>query len=273
MTEFVPPYPSRPAKPLSVPILLRGLTRNFLAVWPELAFDLEFFSTRLLSRQVFICNSPDTVTEAFITNNAQFERKSPQMRHALKPLLGDGLFISDGETWKKRRRVVAPIVHVRRLPMFGPVMVEPAAEAAERWARLPSGAPIDALSEMAELTAEIICRTIFGRRLGHDHARAIVRSFSEYQRKIGQTDFLSLLGLPDWMPRLYGLSIRRSARRIHRILEEVIASYRRRPRDSETSMIGLLLDARDPETGEPLDADAPRSAAAALFMAGHHTTP
>jgi cytochrome P450 len=272
MTEFVPPYPSRPAKPLAIPMLLRALTRNFLAVWPEVAFDLEFFKTRLLTRQVFICNSPDTVNYAFIAHHAEFERKSPQMRHALKPLLGDGLFVSDGETWKRRRRVVAPIVHVSRLPLFAPIMVETAAEAAERWARLPAGAPIDALGEMAELTAEIICRTIFGRRLGADHARAIVRSFSAYQRKIGQTDLVSLLGLPDWLPRLYGRSIRRSAQRIHRILDEIIASYRARPRGSEASVIGLLLDARDPETGEALDAEALRSEAAVIFMAGHETT-
>jgi cytochrome P450 len=272
MSEFVPPYPYRPVKPLSVLMVVRGLMRNFLAVWPELAFDLEFFSTRLLSRRVFICNSPDTVTDAFIAHHAEFERKSPQMRHALKPLLGDGLFVSDGETWKQRRRVVAPIVHVSRLPTFAPVMVETAAEAAARWARLPAGASIDALSEMAELTAEIICRTIFGRRLGHDHASAIVRSFSDYQRKIGQTDVMSLLGLPDWMPRLYGRAIRRSAERIHRILEEIIANYRARPRDSETSMIGLLLDARDPETGDALDAEALRDEAAVIFMAGHETT-
>ncbi|HUA54740.1 MAG TPA: cytochrome P450 [Candidatus Sulfotelmatobacter sp.] len=272
MSDFVPPYPTRPSRPLSALALLRALTRNFVAVWPKIAFDYEFFSTRLLSRRVFICNSPDTVNYAFVSHNAQFERKSPQMRHALKPLLGDGLFISDGETWRARRRVVAPIVHVSRLPLFAPIMVEVAAEAAERWARLPAGAPIDALSEMAELTAEIICRTIFGRRLGGDHAKAVVRSFSAYQRKIGQMDFLSLIGLPDWLPRLYGLSIRRSARRIHRILDEIIESYRARPRDSEASVIGLLLDARDPETGEALDPEALRSEAAVIFMAGHETT-
>jgi cytochrome P450 len=137
---------------------------------------------------------------------------------------------------------------------------------------LPAAAPVDVLSEMAELTAEIICRTIFGRRLGADHAQEVVRSFSEYQRKIGQTDFASLLGLPDWLPRLYGGSIRRATERIHGILDGIIASYRARPRDSESSVIGMLLDARDQDTGEPLDAEALRNEAAVIFMAGHETT-
>jgi cytochrome P450 len=271
MSDFVPPYPSRPTSPLSIPLLLRGLTQNFIGVWPEEAFDLEFFKARLLMRRVYICNSPDTVNHAFIAHNQNFERKSPQMRHALKPLLGDGLFVSDGETWKTRRRIVAPIVHVSRLPTFAPIMVETAVEAAERWGRLPDGASIDALSEMAELTAEIICRAIFGRKLGHDHARAIVQSFSEYQRKIGQTDFMSLLGLPDWVPRLYGRAITHAADRIHRILDEIIASYRARPPDAEDSVIGKLLEARD-QDGNPLDAEALRDEAAVIFMAGHETT-
>lgn len=50
------------------------------------------------------------------------------MRYALEPLIGDRLFISDGETWRKRRHVFAPIVHVSRLAKFAPIMVEAAQE-------------------------------------------------------------------------------------------------------------------------------------------------
>jgi hypothetical protein len=121
----------------------------------------------------------------------------------LNPLLGDGLFISDGETWRLRRRVVAPIVHASRMSLFAPTVVEAAAETAERWARLPPSAPIDALREMATLTAEIICRALFGPQLGDEHANAIVAAFSDYQRLVGQLDLAYLVGLPDWVPRFH----------------------------------------------------------------------
>src|SRR5438046_2350193 len=120
-------------------------------------------------------------------------------------------------------RIVAPIVHASRMGQFAPTMVEAANETAERWAALPSGAPIDALREMATLTAEIICRTVFGPRLGSEHATAIVASFSEYQRLIGQLDLPYLLGLPDWVPRFYSPAVRRAARRIHEVLDHIIA--------------------------------------------------
>jgi cytochrome P450 len=245
--------------------------RNFLEMWEDGAFDYEFAATRLFARKVFICNSPDAVQFAFSLKNASFERKSAQMRYALQPLIGDGLFISDGETWRKRRRIVAPIVHVSRLPEFAPVMVETAAETRDRWARLQPPS-IDALAEMAHLTAEIICRTIFGRQLGADHAHEIVDGFSDYQRKIDQIDLVSLLGLPDWFPRWYGPSIRRSVARIHSVLDGIITSHRARTQVDEVSVIGRLLEARDADTGEQLDTDALRSEAAVLFMAGHETT-
>lgn len=271
MPDFVPPYPPRMPKPPPPWRRLALARRNFLEMWEEDAFRFEFSAGRMFMRKVFVCNSPDSVQFAFSIKNASFERKSSQMRNALEPLIGDGLFISDGETWRKRRRIVAPIVHVSRLPEFAPIMVETAIEMRDRWARVEPPA-INALAEMAHLTAEIICRTIFGRQLGREHAHEVVDGFSDYQRVIDQVDLVSLLGLPDWFPRWPNPRIRRSITRIHAVLDGIIESYRSRARDDEVSVIGRLLDARDQDTGEPLSAEALRNEAAVLFMAGHETT-
>lgn len=272
MHDFVPPYPERPKQPLSALATLRLARHNFLAIWEERCFEWEIFSSRVLSRTLFICNSPDTVARAFVEHHDSFERKSPQMRHGLAPLLGDGLFISDGETWRRRRKIVAPIIHVSHLPLFAPVMVQVAAETAERWASSGRLLPVNILTEMATLTAEIICRTIFGQRLGAAHAAEIVAAFSEYQRLIGQLDLAYFLGLPDWLPRFHSPAIRRSAKRIHEVLEQVIRDCREQLSSGDASMIRLLLEARDSETGEPLDDSALRNEAAVIFMAGHETT-
>lgn len=267
---FVPPFPPRLAESPSTLRRLLLARRDFLQMWEESAFELEFSQARMLLRQTFLCNSPDSVQFAFSLKNASFERKSPQMRYALAPLLGDGLFISDGATWKTRRRLVAPIVHISRVPEFAPVMVETARETRERWAGL-AGSTIDMLAESAKLTAEIICRTLFGRKLGDDYASQIVEGFSSYQQAIGQIDLISFLGFPDWIPRWHNPKIYRSVERIHAILDEVIASARTRAGSGEVSVINRLLDARD-ETGAALDSEALRNEIAVLFMAGHETT-
>jgi cytochrome P450 len=272
MKHFVPPYPERPREPLPLFATIATARRNFLAIFEDKCFEYQFFSTRLINRRVFVCNSPDTVSEAFIAMHESFQRKTPQMRHALSPLLGDGLFISDGDLWKKRRRIVAPIVHASRMALFAPTMVEAAAETAERWAGLPNGTPIDALREMATLTAEIICRTIFGPRLGAEHATEIVASFSAYQQAVGMVDLPSLLGLPDWVPRFQSRAVHRAARRIDLVLNDIIRRCEERLASGEQSMIQMLLEARDPETGDKLDREALRNEAAVIFMAGHETT-
>ncbi|MDB5591077.1 cytochrome P450 [Enterovirga sp.] len=272
MSAFVPPFPPRAAKPLSTFQVIRRARRNLLEIFGERAFEIQLSVTRVLARRIFICNAPDLVQYAFSSRNAAFERKSPQMRHALEPLLGDGLFVSDGETWRRRRKLVGPVIHTNKIGLFAPIMVDTILEARERWAALPEGAEVDALSQMAELTAEIICRTIFGRQLGASHAREVVEGFSDYQRHVGQTDALSLLGLPDWLPRWHGPALHRSKARIHAVLDGIIADYRRRGASGETSVIGHLLDARDAETGAPLADEALRNEAAVIFMAGHETT-
>ena len=210
-TPFIPPFPDRPQRMPPPRELLRRLRRSFLDIWPVQAFDREFLHRRVLMRDVFICNGPETVQAAFIEQAAIFERKSPQMRHALKPLLGDGLFISDGPLWKERRRVVAPVTHVSRLAQLTPPITEAAAERARAWSARDPAAPIDMLAEMGHLTAEIICRTIFGRRLGGEAAATVVSAFAEYQGVVGQSDILSHLGLPDWMPRYQPLAARRAS--------------------------------------------------------------
>jgi cytochrome P450 len=250
LLDFIPPFPVRPSEPLPPYRLLQAAYRNALEIWPEKTFEYQFFSTRILMQTVHVCNSPATVKYALLTGNASFERKSPQMRHALEPLLGDGLFISDGKTWRGRRPAIAAVVHQSKIDLFAPIMVETAGEMVERWSKLQPGQPVDVLTEMAHLTSEIISRTIFGRRLGALRGGEIVEGFSDYQRAVGQLDFMSLIGLPDWLPRLQRLSVKRSARRILTVLEETIRESSTETAGEEPSLLQLLAAASLETTGD-----------------------
>lgn len=269
--DFVPPYPFRYEKMPPVWSLIGMAKRNFLSIWGVDDFQSRLRSKKIFTRELVICNRPDVVREAFQTNHEVLQRKSPQMRHALQPLLGDGLFISDTETWAKRRKVVAPIIHGSRVKGSAPIMIETIEEQRADWASQGEGAEVDALADMAHLTAEIICRTIFGRQLGKDHAAEVVQGFSDYQRHIDQVDILSLFGLPEWLPRFRGRAIKKPVERIMTVLDKIIANYEAQKEKGEASVIGGLLEARD-ENGEPLSREAIISEAAVIFMAGHETT-
>jgi cytochrome P450 len=268
---YVPPFPPRPPRALPPLQLLRAGRANLIAIWPESSFRDEIIDYRLLRRQIVVANSPATVKEAFLDNAAIFERKTTQQRNALAPLLGDGLFVSDGETWRQRRRVVAPVTHISRLAELAPNITEGAGERLAAWRARRPGSEVDVLAEMAEMTAGIICSTIFGRALGHGAARTVVSAFTDYQHLIDQVGVLSLLGLPDVLANLPGRRVRRSAARIHTVLDELIAEVLER-RSSEASLLRAMADTPLAGSGVPMDRRAFRNEAAVLFMAGHETT-
>ncbi|HLJ04868.1 MAG TPA: cytochrome P450, partial [Acetobacteraceae bacterium] len=218
---FIPPFPPRPPDAPGPLKMLKMARRNLLEIWPEATFHQTHFEHALFRRRIFVCNSPETVRQVFVEDAANVMRKSSQQVHALKPLIGDGLFISDGELWQQRRKTVALLTHISRLGEFVPAMAAAAAERAVMW-HAKGGAEFDVLAEMAELTADVICRAVFGTRLGQAHAAEVVRGFSSFQSAVEQTDLVSLLGLPEFLPRLRGRRVRQSTCRIHSVVDRLL---------------------------------------------------
>jgi len=261
-------YRGRPGKPLRLMLQAR---HDFLSVWRENDFRDHVSALRIFGRQLVLVNSPEAIKYVVATRHDNFERKSPQMRRALEFLLGDGLFISDGETWKQRRPLVADIVHKSRVPAFGPVMEQTAGELVTRWESLPEGTTLNVLHEMAGLTAEIISRAVFGNDLGQEKADAVTHGFTSYQALIDAINIGYFLGFDDGLPVWRTPRLKRSVARIHRIIDQVVEDHLA-GRGDDNSMVELLVrrQQRNPELG--LDLVALRNEAATIFMAGHETT-
>lgn len=267
---FVPPYPHRRTEKAGTLKLVRLFRDNIIATYSEMDFTRDVISYRFLNRDVFTVNDPELIHSTFTAQHDVFQRKTPQMRTALTPLLGDGLFVSDGATWKLRRGIVNQIVHGSRVAGFSHIMCETAGEWRDTWAQQPDGAQIDALSEMAQLTAEIITRTIFGNRLGRAHTADLVRGFTAYQDRINQLDLASMAGLPDWFPRFHGRGMGAALRRVRKVIDHIIDGFAAGKGDAN-AVIAQLFAAKDDE-GRPLSREAIRNEAIVIFMAGHETT-
>lgn len=293
--RYSPPYPERPPKRLPALRALLQFGQDALKPFEVGTFQRPLTRRRILGRELVILNHPDLVREAFVKQHEALQRKSPQMRQALEPLLGDGLFVSDGAIWKERRAVVSPIVSGRHMARFFPIMLETAQEWREHWRRHPVGTPIDVLNEMGTLTAEIISRAIFGQRVGREHTDQIVRNFALYQRSIEQTAVAEMLNLPRWIPRFRGRGIQRPIERIHAVVDQIIdAQLKQRGSASarpgapqgtsqgtpegapdggcpQSAMIDQLFAAAEGPDAK-LGREAVRNEAIVLFMAGHETT-
>ncbi|WP_137129524.1 cytochrome P450 [Rhizobium sp. FY34] len=251
--------------------LLLHARKDFLSIWREDDFRSKIDSIQLLGRKIVLVNSPEFIREVVVKRHENYQRKSPQMRRALEVLLGDGLFISDGETWKNRRALVSDIVHMNRVPSFGPIMQTTAQELVQRWETLPAGRTINVLHEMAGLTAEIIARSVFGNDLGKDRADAVTDSFTKYQSLIDSINLAYFIGFDNGLPVMKTPSLRSSVRKIHGIVDKVVEDHLA-GRGDHHSMVDLLIRRRQRNPELKLDVIALRNEAATIFMAGHETT-
>ncbi|MGB0467134.1 MAG: cytochrome P450 [Pontibacterium sp.] len=276
--EFTPVAPVRPSIS-GLPLQnLSGVRKNMLSIWSDKAYRARTFSFRLFNQHYFLCNSADSVRRVFLDKHDNYDKKGPQMRHSLEPLLGDGLFVSDGYLWRERRKACSPPFESEFLPGFSNVMSASAVELADHWNSLPDGSTIDVLNEMARLTAKIIGRTVFGDNVSEEEATKVVNGFTDYQQTINQLEFSETFGLP--FLRIFSNPLRRikakkSAAQVHEVIDTIIARYKSRQKSERLTLLSVLLEGDVSASGKggcPLHTTAARNEAIVMFMAGHETT-
>src|SRR6185295_8844193 len=103
-------------------------------------------------------NKPEYIEHVLLTNQANYQ-KSHFQRHLLGPLLGKGLLTSEGDFWRRQRRIAAPAFHGKRIAEFAATMASCADAVLARWDSPTE--PFDVAGEMMALTLDIISRTMF----------------------------------------------------------------------------------------------------------------
>jgi cytochrome P450 len=207
--------------------------------------------------------------EHVLQTNSQNYRKGRQYRE-FRTSIGNGLLISDGEFWRRQRRLAQPAFHRQRINAFGQTMVESAESLLVRWQTLEAaGEPFNVVAEMMRLTLRIVGLTIFGTDLSGDTehiARSLDIARAHAIRRMWQP-----VKLPVWFPtrsnRVFLRAIRASEQVIYRMIDA-----RRRGEVETDDLLSLLMRARDEETGEAMSDEQLRAEAATMLTAGHETT-
>ncbi len=273
MTPFTPPFPKRHKKEINPFQALYYAKNDLLSIWEESSFSDEFTSQKILKQHVFVANSPDTIRYVMVENKDNYERKSPQMKRALEPLLGDGLFISEGETWASRRKLQTPLFDHSHIKMFSEIMISTIEEMADDWKAQGNNTQLSVHTEMGKLAAEIIARTLFGEKLGAENSTAVVTAFANYQSVVKQMALSNFLGLPDWFPNINGKigKARKAAKTIHNAVDAIIAKAE--IEGQEGTMVAEFIKANQSDNGlDTMTKKQIRNELIVLFMAGHETT-
>lgn len=264
-----PAMPARPRRPLSPLGWFTTARDNSLALWHQGAFVELTMHRRLPGRDLMVLNNPRDIRQVLISD-ADHYTKSPETSRPLRPLLGNSLFISEGEDWRLQRRVIAPMLTgPERLLAYEGTMIQAIAETLERWSALPPDAELALDWECTRLAAEVISRTLFSFPLG-DHARTVFEAFNRYQDTLGRLDLMSLLGLPAWLPRPGESTARRAVHRLEGVIGDIMLTARRRG-GTHDDLPELLMGEHSPHR-DTLGERQLRDEFMLTLLAGHETT-
>jgi cytochrome P450 len=214
---------------------------------------------------LYVIRHPDHLREVLVTRAAAYTKDHTGLR-LIARFLGEGLLTSDGEAWKRQRRMIQPAFSAARIAEYARIM---AGETDSLAARLKDGGAIDASREMMELTLRIVSRALFGHDVSTE-IEEVARAMAVFQTSVAVPDVF-----PRWMPNPYRTKLHRAIATIDRIIHGMIEDRRRGgPRaDGRTDLLQMLVTAVDEEGDKKgLTEREVRDQLVTLFLAGHETT-
>ena len=223
-------------------------------------------------RRILLVNEPQIVRRILGVEVDEYP-KNDLFVGALEPLVGNGVFISTGDAWRRQRRMIEPAFSQLRLERAF-VQMEAAATAMETMLdkQAAAGSTLSLDAAMSHVTADVVCRTIFSEPLAGSDARGIFDDFAQFQDSVANVRIgRLLLGRP-------GVNVpqpprtRAACGRIRAWLRRRIAERMRPGAEICDDLAGAIIAARDPESGTPFDIDELVDQLGVFFLAGHETS-
>jgi cytochrome P450 len=201
----------------------------------------------------FVINHPDDIKRVMLSNHRNYTKGEGMDR--VKILLGNGIMTSEGEFWRRQRRMMQPAFHRRVIDQFSRLVDEINEKFADRWAASASrGVPLNLTDEVSELTLEIVLTSIFGTDLERLETQFGANPFEVVAKETNRD-----------------LKFAFRFRSLGKLVAELIARRRREPHE-HFDLLAMLMDARDRETDQAMSDKEMIDEVLTLIVAGHETT-
>ncbi|MBI1171935.1 cytochrome P450 [bacterium] len=265
----LPPKPPSRAERVSLWRYLRLFRADILSAQPARLYHAWMAEFRTPFFRSYLVNDPALIARVLSERPADFP-KSMRVAEGLRPLLGQSVFVTNGEVWKRQRRIIDPAFEGGRLRDTLPSIWAAGAAAVARLG--------DGVTEIEEQTshaaADVIFRTLFSIPIEHQIAAATFTEFKAYQRSQPILNLAAFLPLPRWFPRFHRAATKRSARAIRRLITQLTEARAaeiatgRAPDDLATK----IMTTADPLTGARFATAEMVDQVAIFFLAGHETS-
>ncbi|WP_027258731.1 cytochrome P450 [Leisingera aquimarina] len=271
MTQPLPPKP--PARPDRVSLwrYVKLFRQDILSAQPARLYRAWMAEFRTPFFRSFLVNQPELVKVLLKERPDDFP-KSGRIAEGLKPLLGNSVFLTNGEAWKRQRRIIDPAFEGGRLKDTYPAMRAAAEAAVERLKERQGLVEIE--EETSHAAADVIFRTLFSIPIEHQVAGQVFSRFRDYQRSQPLLNLAAFVPLPRWMPRFFRRGTRRNAEAIRALIAQLTRERMDTIKEGTApdDLATKIMTTRDPETGSTFDTAEMVDQVAIFFLAGHETS-
>lgn len=266
---MTPPKP--PARPDKVSLwrYLQLFRQDILSAQPARLYRAWMAEFRTPFFRSYLCNDPALVRLVLNERPDDFP-KSNRIGEGLRPLLGNSVFVTNGEVWKRQRRIIDPAFEGGRIRESFPAMYA-AGQAAV--ARMTPGVQ-EIEPEMSHAAADVIFRTLFSIPIEHEIASQVFDQFQTYQREQPILNLAAFLPLPRWFPRFHSRRTKQTAAQIRGLIRALTLQRADQiatgtaPDDLATK----IMTTPDPISGQCFNTDEMIDQVAIFFLAGHETS-
>lgn len=218
----------------------------------------------MLGTPWILLSHPDDIADLFSRREEELGRDS--YMHVLKRALGEGLLTSEGELWRRQRKLASVAFTPKRIKGYAPRMAAVTEAGLGRWS---SGASIDLHAEMSHLTMEVVADVLFGTGVTPADVRTVRESLEVFNDFFAQSPE-ALFRLPKWLPTPRNRRMSRAVAEVDALVYRIIEA-RRRSGEERDDLLGALLSAKE-DDGTGMDDRQLRDEVVTLFLAGHETT-
>jgi cytochrome P450 len=208
---------------------------------------------------------PDDIEYVLVTNPKNFIKSMSLRSNFFQRLVGNGLLTSQGEEWRRQRRLSQPAFHRERVATYANVMVDYTQRLTSKW---QAGETRDIHRDMMRLTLEIVVSCLFSADVSSD-VDAVGTTLKELVKPFASQATLKWI-LNNRLPTPAHFRFHALAKRIDKVVYRIISERRVSGKD-EGDLLSMLLAARD-EDGSQMSDRQLRDEVMTLFLAGHETT-
>ena len=221
--------------------------------------------TRFLYVPAYFLFHPEHIEYVLATGSKNFVKPMSLRSPFFMRLVGNGLVTSEGDFWRRQRRLAQPAFHRDRVASYGETMVAFAERMLSRWR---DGETRDAHEEMMRLTQSIVVKTLFSADVS-DEADRVGAALRRIVRPFASQATLKWI-LDNRLPTPGHFRYNRAVREIDRVVYQIISERRASGADTG-DLLSMLLRAQDEDGSQMTDRQL-RDEVMTLFLAGHETT-